>query len=150
MATNERLRLVAPCGIDCGVCELNMSRDNPRLTEYLVSRGIPREKLPCQGCRGVEGNCPVLGGKCDTYACASERGVQFCYECGDFPCSKLSPAADRADVLPHNMKTFNLCTIKRSGLEGFVGQSMLIKQRYYQGKMEIGRGPKLGAGGGSK
>jgi hypothetical protein len=143
MATRERLGLVAPCGIDCGVCELNTCKDNPRLTDLLVSRGIPREKLPCSGCRSMEGRCPVISGTCETYACVSERKLEFCFECGDFPCSRLSPAADRADVLPHNMKVFNLSTIRRLGVEGFVNESAAIKRRYYEGKMEVGRGPRL-------
>ena len=41
------------------------------------------------------------------------------------------------------MKTFNLCTIKRAGVESFVQESLLIKRTYYEGKMEIGKGPKL-------
>jgi Protein of unknown function (DUF3795) len=143
MPSPERLLLVAPCGIDCGICELNMCKDDPRLMAHLVSRGIPGEKLPCAGCRSVRGNCPVIGSTCETYLCVGRKGVEFCHECSDFPCSKLEPAADRASVLPHNMKTFNLCTIKRRGVEGFVQESLLIKQKYYEGKMEIGKGPAL-------
>ena len=44
--TKERINLAAPCGIDCGVCELNMSKDNPQLIDVLVSMGIPRKKFP--------------------------------------------------------------------------------------------------------
>ena len=143
MLPSERLSLAAPCGIDCGICELNMCRDNPGLMDRLLSRGIPRERLPCAGCRRIEGNCPVIGSTCATYTCVRQKGVHFCYQCDDFPCSKLGPASDRANVLPHNMKMFNLCTIKRVGVEGFVKESLLIKQRYYEGKMEIGKGPQL-------
>jgi hypothetical protein len=143
MSVNERLGLVAPCGIDCGVCELNMCKDNPQLLEHMVSRGIPREKLPCKGCRSVKGNCPVLSETCATYACATEKKVELCFQCGDFPCPKLSPAADRAAVLPHNLKVFNLCTIQRLGVERFVNESTAIKQRYFAGKMFVGKGPAL-------
>lgn len=143
MAATERLGLVAPCGIDCGICELSLCKDNAQLMDLLVSRGIPREKLPCAGCREVEGGCPVIGGKCETYACVSEKNVEFCFQCEGFPCSRLNPAADRANVLPHNTKVFNLCTIKRLGAEGFVKESMLIKRKYYEGKMQVGKGPQL-------
>jgi hypothetical protein len=143
MIIEERKNLVALCGIDCGICELNMCRDNPGLLAYLVSRGIPKEKLPCAGCRKIEGHCPVIGAQCATYACAAERGVDFCFDCGDFPCTKLQPSADRADVLPHNTKVFNLCTIKRAGVENFVKISSEIKEKYYKGKMEIGKGPQI-------
>jgi hypothetical protein len=139
----ERLTLVAPCGIDCGTCELNICKDNLQLIDIFVSKGIPKEKIPCAGCRNIEGNCPVIEGKCETYKCVIEKKVEFCFECDDFPCVKLQPCADRANILPHNMKIVNLCTIKRDGVERFVSRSSEIKQRYYTGKMEIGNGPKL-------
>ena len=44
MITEERKELVALCGIDCGICELNMCKDSPELLTYLVSRGIPKDK----------------------------------------------------------------------------------------------------------
>jgi len=40
-----------------------------------------------------------------------------CFECGDFPCDYLHPYADMAQIKPHNLKVFNLCLIKRMGLE---------------------------------
>ena len=143
MSTNERTNLVAPCGIDCGACELYLCKDNEQLFTYLVSRGIPQEKLPCAGCRDLDGSCPVIGGQCATYACFAEKNVDFCFDCGDFPCSKLHPSADRADVLPHNLKVFNLCTIQRDGVEGFIDKSAEIKLKYHKGKMEIGKGPQI-------
>ena len=141
--TKERINLVAPCGIDCGTCELNLCKDNEQLFNYLVSKGIPKEKLPCEGCRNVTGDCPVIGEKCETYVCATNRKAKFCFECDDFPCGKLNPAADRAEMLPHNTKVFNLCKIERCGVEAFINASSEIKERYYKGKMEIGKGPKV-------
>jgi hypothetical protein len=41
------------------------------------------------------------------------------------------------------MKIYNLCTIKRDGVEAFVEKSSEIKKRYYAGIMEIGKGPQL-------
>jgi Protein of unknown function (DUF3795) len=143
MLSNDRLSLAAPCGIDCGICELHTCKDDPRLMDHLLTRGIPKEKLPCAGCRSIEGNCPVIGVTCETYTCVRRNGVQFCFECAGFPCSRLGPAADRAEVLPHNMKVFNLCTIQRMGVESFIQGSTLIKRRYFSGKMEIGKGPQV-------
>jgi hypothetical protein len=143
MANDERLLLAAPCGIDCGLCSLNRCKDDPALMEGLVSRGIPREKLPCAGCRNVAGNCPVIGGTCETYACIQRKRVDFCFACDEFPCSKLCPASQRADTLPHNLKVFNLCTIRRTGVEAFVKDSGHIENLYFKGTMEIGKGPKL-------
>jgi Protein of unknown function (DUF3795) len=143
MMSAERLSLVAPCGIDCGICELYTCRDDARLFSALMARGIPMDKIPCDGCRSIEGNCPVIKEECETYKCVAEKKVEFCVECSEFPCTKLQPSSKRADVLPHNMKVYNLCTIKRDGVEGFVEKSSKIKKRYYAGIMEIGKGPQL-------
>ena len=143
MQTSERLNLVAPCGIDCGNCALNRCAGDAALLERLVQRGIPREKLPCAGCRNISGDCPVIASRCETWECVREHGVEFCHECPDFPCGKLCPSSQRADVLPHNLKVFNLCTIERLGVEGFVHASARFEQLYFKGKMEIGKGPRL-------
>jgi hypothetical protein len=143
MITSERERLVAPCGIDCGICEMHLAGSRPELLESLVAKGIPREKLPCRGCRNIGGECLVIPSTCATFLCTREHGVEFCHECAEFPCARLNPAADRAEVLPHNLKVFNLSVIRREGVAGFVRHSAEIKRRYYQGKMAIGQGPQL-------
>ena len=135
--TKERLTLAAPCGIDCGVCELNMCKGDLKLIDVLVSMGIPGNKIPCGGCRSIQGNCPVIKSTCETYKCVTEKNVKFCFECDEFPCVKLQPSADRANKLPHNMKVFNLCTMKRAGVENFILQSPEIKQRYMSGRWTL-------------
>ena len=99
--------------------------------------------MPCAGCRNIEGKCPIIQGTCSTYTCVKEKGVEFCYECGDFPCAMLQPASDRAAVLPHNLKVFNLCSIQNKGLDRFIQDYAEIKRKYYQGKMAIGKGPQV-------
>lgn len=142
---NERMELVAPCGIDCGICEMHLAGKNEQLFNYLVASGIPKEILPCKGCNASGGKCPIMPGTCATYECTREKGVSICSDCNDFPCMKLAPAADRSDKLPHNLKVFNLSTIKTKGLEAFTQESISIKQHYFKGKMVIGRGPQLTA-----
>lgn len=139
----EMLKGAAPCGIHCANCEPFLAKDNPELLEALVKRGLRRDRLPCPGCRAVKGECPVLETTCETYACVTGRGYEFCFECPDFPCDKLNPAAHRAEVLPHNLKVFNLCFIKEHGLEAWLKRAPEIKLRYYRGKMEVGKGPQL-------
>ena len=65
----------------------------------------------------------------------------FCFQCNKFPCPKLNPSAEKAGVLPHNMKVINVCTIQRKGVGGFIEISREIKGRYYKRTMEIGRRP---------
>ena len=145
MVVNEKVKncLVAPCGIQCGECECYEAKNNPELIEYLVSKGIDRNRLPCKGCREVKGECPAMSCTCETYTCTTEHNVKFCFECREFPCDKLNPSVDRANSLPHNMKIINLCYIEHHGLDQFLERSPQIKQRYFKGKMVIGKGPQL-------
>jgi hypothetical protein len=143
MQTQERKELVAPCGIDCGNCELFTCKDDPKLYDTLIKMSIPKEKILCSGCRKASGHCPVIPDLCATYTCSQDKSLSFCYECNEFPCAMLQPAADRANILPHNLKVFNLCMIKNKGIDDFIASYQEIKQKYYQGKMEVGKGPKL-------
>lgn len=143
MESNERQNLVAPCGIDCGICELYTCKDDSQLYDRLIANGIPMDKIPCEGCRSSLGNCPVIQETCHTYTCVQKKNVDFCSDCDEFPCVYLHPSADRANVLPHNLKVYNLCKIKNEGLNHFIQQSAEIKARYYAGKMFVGKGPRL-------
>lgn len=140
---NEREKLIAPCGLDCGRCEFYLSKYDRNILKYLVSKGIPKVILPCNGCRNIDGKCPIVKTDCATYNSTKSKGVEFCFDCYKFPCSMLNPTADRANILPHNLKVFNLCTIKRKGLESFISHSGKIKLSYYKGKIVIGKGPIL-------
>lgn len=135
--------LAAPCGIYCAECKVYQSKDSVQMQEALVARGLKRESVPCPGCRSVKGNCPAVGGICETYTCAENKEVEFCFQCPDFPCGKLNPAADRAEILPHNIKIFNLCCIKEKGLDKWLEEAADIQNKYYKGKMKVGIGPCL-------
>ena len=139
---SKAFQMTGFCGIYCAECECAKAGDDPKLMEYLIGRGMKAENLPCPGCRSVAGNCPAIGEKCATYQCAVDKGVDFCFECDDFPCDKLNPAADRANILPHNLKAFNLCCIQNQGIEEFSKKAASIKNKYYKGKMMIGKGPQ--------
>ncbi len=142
MYSNSREGMVAKCGLDCSICELYLSKDNPDLFKFLVDQGIPKEKLPCLGCNANQGKCPVLNNVCDTYKCAKEKDVRYCFECYDFPCSKLQPLAQGASKYPHNLKIYNLSVIKGYGIDYFLDKSQNIKESYFKSSFEIGKGSK--------
>jgi hypothetical protein len=112
----------------CGDCGANKVKDNPALVDSLIAVGFKKKGLPCAGCRSLKGNCSVIGSTCETYACIDRRGFDFCFECPEFPCPKLNPASDRANVLPHNLKIFNLCFIQRQGVDRFLEMDPEIKR----------------------
>jgi len=143
MLVNEENILVGPCGVFCGGCLAHLAGEDSRAMEQLVAMGMPRESLPCPGCRTIGGLCPVIPGGCVTYRCADNHNVEFCFQCPDFPCAKLNPAADKAAVLPHNLKVFNLCFIKEKGLQAWKDRAREIRDKYFDGRMELGKGPRV-------
>ena len=137
----------AVCGIDCFNCELfhtnidsffeNLSDDRKTA---IVSGGLTKEKLRCKGCR-ISG-CTFIPEKCETLECAKSKHVDFCFECSDFPCSKLQPLAEGAARYPHNLKVYNLMAIKCKGLEKWASEATEIREKYFKGKFRIGSGPQ--------
>ena len=142
MKSKDDITLVSPCGGYCGDCPAYKVKDDPSWGEVLA-RKFNWNGVPCEGCRPLKGRCQFVVGTCETYACISKRGHDFCFECGEFPCAKLNPAADKAADLPHNIKLFALCYIKRHGVEEWKKKTAEIKQRYFHGKMAIGKGPQM-------
>jgi hypothetical protein len=139
---SEQAGLAAPCGIHCGMCPLNKAISDEKLRESLAQRmNVPTEKATCPGCRAVVGHCPAIGEQCATFICAQNKGVEFCYECNEFPCSKLLPCADRAESLPHNIKLYSLVLRKQKGEKIWNEMIGQIYSLYYRGQMKIGRGP---------
>lgn len=67
--------IIAPCGINCSLC-----------------RSYVRDRQPCVGCRGGDGNksnacltCPIMN--CMKLAAGNH---QFCFTCVNFPCPELA------------------------------------------------------------
>ena len=137
----------AVCGIDCFNCELyytNIDNFFGTMSEErknaFVSRGFTKEKLLCKGCR-ISG-CTMIPDRCDTLECVKTKNIDFCFDCDDFPCSKLQPLAEGAERYPHNLKIYNLITIKNKGLEKWASEAAEIRERYFKGKFKIGAGPQ--------
>jgi len=144
MKKAELCEAIAPCGLDCIHCPLyekNITDETRK--KMMASTGLKPEEVVCHGCRSGERShiCPS---ECATASCAKEMGVDFCFECPDFPCEKLSPASDQAERLPHNLKVYNSCRMKRMGTEKWLKEeSRRSWVRYFKGKMIIGKGPVL-------
>lgn len=148
MASDEIRKLIAPCGAFCGRCPLHLACTDENLRKKMAERqGIPVEQVyVCAGCRQLRGKVKVAGGNpiCETYACADEKHVEFCYECAEFPCANFHPCADRARDIQHNMKIYYLLTLQKKGIDVFVEQFPLMSRTYFQGKKaKPGSGPEL-------
>jgi hypothetical protein len=134
-------QMTAPCGLDCFNCPMYLANENEELrTAISKNMGIPYEKAFCIGCRNENGTIPFLNmtEPCNVYKCTEKKGIDFCCDCSDFPCDHLHPYADMASQVPHNTKVFNLCLIKRMGLEAWAEtRAKSVKDTYFRDKFKL-------------
>ncbi len=100
-----KLSLIAPCGMNCGICYA-----------YL------REKDKCPGCRLFNTKEPVSIARCKIKNCEIiQKGkVKYCFECDNFPCKNLK-YLDKRYRTKYNMSEIeNLEYIKKNGIRKFV------------------------------
>jgi len=139
-AQTDSIELVAPCGLYCGACTVfRATGDSARAEKLAQTMGIPVERVNCRGCKAEKGLIKVMGGPvCPTYQCIEQKGLQFCYECGEFPCLKLAPCADKAQSLPHNTKIYNLVLLQKLGFDKWLPVAQQTWRQYFGGKKERG------------
>lgn len=139
--TNKK-ELTAPCGLDCFNCELYEDNLTDKLAGLIHNKlGVPEDEIACQGCRKQDGahyHLPKDG--CATLDCVKSKGVSLCSDCSEFPCALLAPTADGASRYPHNMKVYNLCRIKKVGLDQWIDEAGRIRKNYFTGKFVVGKG----------
>ena len=71
--------MLATCGVLCLACGAHL-----------------RNKCQCPGCRApIETISRKSCAKCAKKECAFERGIQWCFECDRFPCSRIRNLAQR-------------------------------------------------------
>lgn len=92
------------CGLNCGLC--------PRYHTDGSSR--------CPGCGG-EGFFRQRP-KCGVISCNRRKGIEFCYRCDEFPCSKI----EKADAVDSFITHLNMLSDSRRaqhiGLEGYAAE----------------------------
>lgn len=134
-------QMTSPCGLDCFNCPAYLANEDIKLRASISKRfNLPLEAARCEGCRNAKGSIAFLGDDepCDVFRCTSEKGITYCYECTDFPCDNLHPFADQASVRPHNTKLFNLCLIKKMGIDHWAEHKALnVKQTYFNGSLKV-------------
>ncbi|WP_291862273.1 DUF3795 domain-containing protein [Marinilabilia sp.] len=98
--------LIAPCGMNCGLCI-----------------GHLREKRPCGGCfKKDDENKPKVCRSCVIVNCdlLSETKSGFCFDCEKYPCTRLKNLDKRYRTNYGMSMIENLAFIKNQGLEKFV------------------------------
>jgi len=131
--------MTSPCGLDCYNCNLYLANSNETLRkEYATQLNIPEKDAVCHGCRNEKGAIAAIGRKepCAIFKCTQEKGVDHCCDCNDFPCDYLHPYAFQADKRPHNTKLYNLCLIKKMGIENWAREKATnVKKTYFNGQI---------------
>ncbi|MBS4058302.1 MAG: DUF3795 domain-containing protein [Bacteroidales bacterium] len=141
---------LSPCGLDCSKCyafdggnikkhseQLKVALGNfdvyaERFTELLhgdIFRKYPDFKAmlthfasaECQGCR--KEHCKLFK-DCKVRDCHEEKGVDFCFQCHEFPCSHTGFDEHLQQRSVHNNKR-----MKAIGVEGYYHE-VRDKQRY--------------------
>jgi hypothetical protein len=103
-------QLIAPCGMNCGVCSGYLALKND-----VKSQGI--RMAYCAGCRPRSKNCAFLKKRCNLLMYGR---VQYCYECAEFPCRHLQHIDKRYRALFRMSMIENLEYIKRDGILKFL------------------------------
>ena len=142
----DKTHYIAPCGVNCLNCKIHESN----LTEEYKAKAaehldVSPDKVRCRGCRPEQGKCKLLPSECATWLCTREKGVTYCFECDEFPCTLLAPSAKGAHLL-HNAKLYNLCRMKFFGIDAWLEESAQIQQLYFEGEFVVGKGPVLNHG----
>jgi hypothetical protein len=102
--------LIAPCGMNCGICSSYLA-----LSHKVKDKGLA---LPyCAGCRPRNKQCSLLKKRCTILG----RGdVRYCFECADFPCENLLKLDKRYRKLYRMSMIENLEYLKECGMRLFL------------------------------
>ncbi len=94
--------LIAPCGMNCGICKAHLRPHNP-----------------CHGCNNAELNKPKTRLYCRLRVCEKRTGA-FCYDCAEFPCDHLTRLDLRYRTRYGMSEIANLEWIRENGIRSFL------------------------------
>jgi len=141
------LKELAPCGLDCSRCARYANGEIKKLSTELTKRLEGFEKVAaklgdivpafanyrqfsdvlafftqadCSGCRYGEAPFPLCAAK----TCFKEKGVDFCFQCGEYPCER-----NRFHPELHNHWRHSNDRMKEIGVEAYYREQKK-KSRY--------------------
>ena len=93
---NRQNQLFSLCGLNCGLCPMFLNK-------Y------------CPGCGGGEGNQ-----SCKIARCSMEHdGVEYCFQCGEYPCSKYEHIDDFDSFMTHRSRRSDMERVRQFGIEAY-------------------------------
>ena len=94
---NNKLKLVAPCGLYCGEC-------------------LGFQRGTCDGCRSGSGECLKYRKICGIFECCIiKKKLELCNQCNQFPCKKFNKFFETPEWYSEVVN--NLKRIKKVGLK---------------------------------
>jgi hypothetical protein len=102
--------LIAPCGMNCGLCISYLAMKNE-----LKKKGFAKKY--CPGCRPRGKNCTFMAKQCNL---VGKGLIRFCFECVNFPCRRLKDLDKRYSTKYHMSMIENLESIKKDGFASFL------------------------------
>jgi hypothetical protein len=97
--------LIAPCGMNCGLCHAYM-----------------RDKNTCPGCRGNDELKSKSVTACHIKNCRllKAKNIKFCFQCQQYPCHRIKHIDKRYRTKYAMSMMDNLEYVKRHGIRKFV------------------------------
>jgi hypothetical protein len=116
MQSLSKISLIAPCGMNCGICRAYLKEKN----KFRI--GLKRVLVGCPGCRGTNTGKPVYCVGCKIKNCRifQKNGAKYCFECGDFPCRRVKHLDKRYRTKYYMSMIDNLNFIRDYGVRKFV------------------------------
>ena len=87
------------CGLNCDLCSMHLG-------------GY------CPGCGGGAGNQSCTMAKCSL----EHGGIQFCWECREYPCPRYDGIDDWDSFVPHRSRQQDIAKVRELGLEAYLAQ----------------------------
>ena len=118
-------RFAAVCGLFCPGCTVYIAvhHDPARLTALARMWGRDEESLLCDGCRADRRSHYCRA--CHMFRCASDKGLEFCGDCDEYPCGELKAFQEE---MPHRLNLYrDLERIRAIGWEDWFEE----KKAYY-------------------
>jgi hypothetical protein len=117
--------LAAVCGLYCEACALFIAtkEDPVRLKAMAARFQVSENEIECHGCRSAK-----RGPYCETckmFTCAAGRGIDFCGECADYPCTDLKKFQSER---PHRIELWD--DLEQIKTKGYIHWLKNIRENY--------------------
>ena len=110
--------MIAYCGLNCVTCQIYLAtrEKDPKkqremregIARYIREHFDPKTRLEditdCDGCKAQSRRLYSGCHKCQIRKCASEKDLENCAYCSEYPCEKLSKLFDSGSVEPDAKK----------------------------------------------